>query len=149
LIVGVSAAGYITMPTVSNWIRQAAAIPVKDGRVCLVTSSSGKRWVIPKGLIDPGKTAGEMALQEAWEEAGLVGTLLPEPVGSYVYEKWGGTYFVTVFLLQVTEVLEEWPERMLRERSWLSPTQALERIDDSGLREVVRRALMNGNGEKR
>src|SRR5262249_19062195 len=77
-----------TMASVSDVIRQAAAIPLKAGQICLVTSSSGKRWVIPKGIIDPGKTAGEIALQEAWEEAGLVGVLQPQPVGSYRYEKY-------------------------------------------------------------
>lgn len=132
------------MPTVSNWIRQAAAIPVRAGRICLVTSSSGKRWVIPKGLIDPGRTSGEMALQEAWEEAGLVGTLLPEPVGSYVYEKYGGTCFVTVFRMDVTDELEDWPERAVRQRCWLTPTQALVRIEDPGLREIIRSAIVNG-----
>ena len=50
------------------YIRQSGAIPLRNGRVCLITSSNGKRWVIPKGLIDPGHTAGETALQEAWEE---------------------------------------------------------------------------------
>ena len=40
-----------------------------------ITSRNGKRWVIPKGWIDPGQTAGETALQEAWEEAGLTGAL--------------------------------------------------------------------------
>lgn len=129
------------MPTVSDRILQAAAIPVRGGQVCLVTSSSGKRWVIPKGLIDPGKTAGEMALQEAWEEAGLAGSLAPEPVGSYVYQKWGGTCFVTVFLMHVSEAHDDWPEQALRQREWLSVSQALERIDDPGLREVIRRAL--------
>jgi 8-oxo-dGTP pyrophosphatase MutT (NUDIX family) len=119
-------------------IRQAAAIPVRGGQVCLVTSSSGKRWVIPKGCMEPGKTAGEIALQEAWEEAGLVGVLLPEPFGSYVYEKYGNEYFVTVFLLQVTEATEDWPERQLRQRVWLTPTQAMARLDDRGLRELVR-----------
>ena len=53
----------------------------------MVTSRSGRRWVFPKGQIDPGHTPGEAALIEAWEEAGLVGTLDPEPVGSYLYEK--------------------------------------------------------------
>src|SRR5262249_26119697 len=61
------------MPNPSEFTRQAAAIPIKDGMVCLITSSNGKRWVIPKGLIDPGHTAGESALLESWEEAGLVG----------------------------------------------------------------------------
>src|SRR5256886_2841574 len=95
-------------------IRQAAAIPVRSGQLCLVTSSSGKRWVIPKGMMEPGKTAGQIALQEAWEEAGLVGLLQPEPVGSYLYDKYGHTYHVTVFALQVTEVADDWPERGLR-----------------------------------
>src|SRR5262245_5062915 len=113
------------MASSPGWILQAAAIPVKAGQVCLVTSSSGKRWVIPKGIIDPGKTAGEIALQEAWEEAGLVGLLQLEPVGSYLYSKYGGTYHVTVFLMHVTEAADDWPERELRERDWLSPAQAL------------------------
>ena len=60
-----------------SWGRQAATIPVRDGRVCLVTSSNGRRWVLPKGQIDPGHTPAEAALVEAWEEAGLVGALEP------------------------------------------------------------------------
>jgi 8-oxo-dGTP pyrophosphatase MutT (NUDIX family) len=126
------------MASVPGAIRQAAAIPLKEGQVCLVTSSSGRRWIIPKGLIDRGKTAGEIALQEAWEEAGLVGTLMPEPVGSYLYEKYGGIYYVTVFLMQVTEAVNDWPESNLRRRCWMNPTQALTRIEERGLREIVR-----------
>ena len=55
------------MGLLTEEVRQAAAIPVKDGQVCLVTSRSGKRWVIPKGCLEPGKTAGEIieaALQD-------------------------------------------------------------------------------------
>jgi 8-oxo-dGTP pyrophosphatase MutT (NUDIX family) len=121
-----------------NYIRQAAAIPVRAGQICLVTSSSGKRWVIPKGMIEPGATAGQIALQEAWEEAGLVGVLRPEPVGTYLYEKWGGTHFVTVFLLEVTDEAALWPEYQARQREWLSPAETLERIGDEGLREIIR-----------
>src|SRR5215208_6188097 len=120
------------MPSATDFIRQAATIPVRDGRVCLVTSSNGKRWVIPKGLIDPGHTAGETALLEAWEEAGLVGALRPEPVGSYLYAKYGQTCHVTVFVLDVTESRTDWPERQLRQRAWLAVPQALDRIDDAG-----------------
>ena len=129
------------MPTASNWIRQAAAMPVRNGKLCLVTSTNGKRWVIPKGIIDPGQTAGETALQETWEEAGLTGVLQPEPVGSYLYEKFGGTCYVVVFLMQVTEEVEEWPEREQRQRVWVTPRQALTRVEDAGLREVIRGAM--------
>jgi 8-oxo-dGTP pyrophosphatase MutT (NUDIX family) len=129
------------MPDVRDCIRQAAAIPVRDGAVCLVTSRSGKRWVIPKGHLEPGKTCGEIALQETWEEAGLVGALEREPVGSYFYEKLGNRYHVTVFLMQVTEAYGEWPEAELRIRRWVSPEDALAAIQDHGLRRLLRQAL--------
>lgn len=117
--------------------RQAAVIPVSDGRVCLVTSSSGRRWVIPKGMIDSGHTAGEAALVEAWEEAGLVGYLGKEPLGSFLYEKYGRTHHVLVFLMVVTEVAEQWPEKNVRRREWLDPDDAMERVEEPGLREIL------------
>src|SRR5437868_6414543 len=97
------------MAIAAGTMQQAAAIPLKAGQVCLVTTRTGKRWVVPKGCIELGKTASEIALQEAWEEAGLVGLLQPEPVGSYLYEKNGITCHVLVFLLHVTEVRDEYP----------------------------------------
>ncbi len=116
------------MPTAVDLIRQAGAIPIRDGKVCVVSSRSGKRWVVPKGCLEPGKTAGEIALLEAWEEAGLVGVLLPEPVGSYLYEKGGLTCHVTVFLMRVTDAAPDWPERQWRQRRWLSFIQAQAQI---------------------
>jgi 8-oxo-dGTP pyrophosphatase MutT (NUDIX family) len=119
------------------YVRQAAALPLRNGRVCLVTSSNGKRWVIPKGLIEVGQTAGETALQEAWEEAGLVGALRPEPIGSFLYEKWCGVCHVTVFAMDVTEMKQDWPERAHRQRIWTTPDGAIARIDDPGLVDIL------------
>src|SRR5204862_1136621 len=102
------------MSDTAGYIRQAAALPVRRGKICVVTSSNGKRWIIPKGLIEIGQTAQETALQEAWEEAGLVGVLQPEPVGTYLYEKLGATYHVVVFLMHITKASDDWPERGLR-----------------------------------
>ena len=129
------------MPTPPGLLQQAAAIPVRSGQVCVVSSRSGKRWVIPKGCLEPGKTAGEIALQEAWEEAGLTGTLSTEPVGSYIYEKAGLTCHVVVFLLNVTQVLDDFPEREVREREWVSGAEVLDRIEDPGLRELLRKVV--------
>jgi 8-oxo-dGTP pyrophosphatase MutT (NUDIX family) len=125
-------------------LRQSAAIPLRNGQVCMVTSRSGKRWVVPKGCLEPGKTAGEIALQEAWEEAGLVGLLAPDPVGSYIYEKAGVTCHVLVYLMQVTQVAEDWAERQMRERTWLALGEAILRTEEPGLREILR-ALLDRN----
>ncbi len=130
------------MPPSANVIRQAGVIALNGNQICLVSSRSGKRWVVPKGCLEPDKTAAEIALQEAWEEAGIVGILQPDPIGSYFYEKAGFTCHVTVFLMSVTNSAEDWPECHFRERCWLSPPQALLRIDDAGLRELIREATV-------
>jgi 8-oxo-dGTP pyrophosphatase MutT (NUDIX family) len=130
------------MTTTPATLLQAAAVPVRRGQVCVVTSRNGKRWVIPKGCLEPGKTASEIALQESWEEAGLVGVLHPDPVGSYLYDKGGLTCHVLVFLLDVTQVCDHWPEGAFRERVWLSPAQAAARVEDRGLCEILRGVLL-------
>jgi 8-oxo-dGTP pyrophosphatase MutT (NUDIX family) len=68
-------------------ILQAEAIPLRDNKICLVTSRSGRHWVIPKGCLEPGKTEGEIALQEAWEEVGLVRNLAPDSSGELTFTK--------------------------------------------------------------
>ena len=123
------------------WFRQAAAIPVWDGKVCMVSSRSGRRWVLPKGQIDPGHTAAEAALLEAWEEAGLVGALDPDPVGSYVYEKFDAGHHVLVYRMTVTEVRDDWPERAMRQRVFLSIEEVLARVEEPGLRDLIRRTF--------
>lgn len=123
------------------WVNQAGVIPILDGRVCMVTSRSGRRWVFPKGLIEPGHTSGQTALLEAWEEAGIVGMLDPEPVGNYVYEKFDAPHHVLVYRLRVIEVRDLWPERGLRDRAWLSVDDAIDRVEEPGLRELLRRVF--------
>jgi 8-oxo-dGTP pyrophosphatase MutT (NUDIX family) len=137
-------------------VEQAAAIALRKGRVCLVTSRSGKRWVVPKGRLELGKTPDEIALQEAWEEAGLVGAVREDPLGSYCYRKAGRLHTVTVFLMDVSEaklqpskiflmdvseVVGKWPECRWRERLWLSPQKALRRLRDDGLRQLLLAAV--------
>ena len=129
------------MPNSPSVIRQAGVLAISGEHICVVSSRGGKRWVVPKGCLEPGKTAAEVALQEAWEEAGLAGVLQPEPVGTYLYEKTGFTCHVTVFLMNVTDSAGDWPEKSFRQRCWLTITQALERIDDPGLRELIREAM--------
>jgi 8-oxo-dGTP pyrophosphatase MutT (NUDIX family) len=118
-------------------VRQAGAIPTRNGRVCLVTSRSGLRWVIPKGMIDPGHTAATAAVAEAWEEAGLTGELSPDPVGTYAYQKNGLTLVVTVFRLAVATEASDWPERGERRREWLTPAAAADRVAEPDLKALL------------
>ena len=117
---------------------QAAVVPLRGGLVGMITSSNGKRWVVPKGQIDPGHTPREAASIEAWEEAGWLGFLEPEPVGSYTYRKEGRDRNVLVFLMAVTDERDQWPEASFRCREWLTPEEAVQRIGEPGLQAIVR-----------
>jgi uncharacterized protein len=117
--------------------RQAAALCHRGGLVCLVSSRNRKRWVLPKGTIEPGQSPIDAAAAEAWEEAGLTGDLCPEPIGEYRYEKNDREHAVVVFVLDVFMEASTWPEHDQRTRLWLNPFEAAERLEESELRAIV------------
>lgn len=125
----------------ASWYRQSGVVPVrwKDGlpQVLLVTSRRGKRWVIPKGVVEEDLSPARSAAKEAWEEAGITGTVSRARIGRYAYEKWGGFCTVTVFLLEVREVLREWPEKASRRRKWFSSEKAAARVAEPELQEII------------
>ncbi len=83
-----------------------------------------RRWGFPKGLIDPGETAIQTGLKEAWEEAGLRGNVVGKSLGRYRYEKWGEELDVEVFLMQVESTEDAWQEAEQRERRWAEVGEA-------------------------
>ena len=109
--------------------RQSGVIPflLEGGslRVVLVTSNRSKRWIVPKGVVDRGRTPLESALNEAFEEAGVLGEAETASLGDYRYEKWGGTCVVEVFAMRVTNLLLDWPERAWRQRILVPMEEAL------------------------
>ena len=122
-------------------IQQSGVIPYRihngEIEVMLITSSASKRWVIPKGLIEPDMTPQDSAAKEAWEEAGLLGKVCSEPIGTYEYYKSGFTCQVEVFLLQVETVLENWPESSKRKRQWVNIPKAVKRVHEPELKLII------------
>ena len=112
---------------------QSGVLPFRFQRgeleILLISSRSGKRWVIPKGVIENGFTAVATASNEAFEEAGIRGDIDPQPVGEYRYRKWGGVCRVQVFLMEINEIAESWPEVALRSRKWMAPGEVRGLID--------------------
>jgi phosphohistidine phosphatase len=129
-------------PVPDYFFTQSAVIPhrIADGRpeIMLITSRKGKRWVLPKGVKEPGLSLRDSAGKEAFEEAGVRGEVDAEPIGHYEYAKWGGTCKVAVFPMAVSECLPDgdWEESH-RERQWLSPQEAKDRLDEPELGKLV------------
>ena len=125
-----------------SWFyQQSGVIPYRvvddHFEVLLITSRRRGRWIIPKGIIDPGTTAAESAAKEAYEEAGIRGDISSAPIGTYRYHKWGGECRVEVFLLKVHTELETWPEESVRQRRWMTITDAAREIEEPQLQELI------------
>ena len=112
--------------------------------VMLVTSRETRRWVIPKGWPHKGRPPHRSAAREAYEEAGVVGRVRRQPLGSFYYEKQLPTAGVVVckvhvFALEVLRQTRNWPERHEREIKWLSPAQAAKAVKEPTLAKIIRR----------
>jgi 8-oxo-dGTP pyrophosphatase MutT (NUDIX family) len=105
-------------------------------------------WALPKGLVDPGETAAETAVREAFEETG-VRARLGEKLGDvrYVYSRGGQRIFkvVSFYLLHARGGrLGELPPGMeveVAEARWLPLADAQRLLAYGGEREMAARAL--------
>lgn len=131
--------------------RQAAAAVFRgsgDAReILLITSRDTGRWIVPKGWIENNEDGAEAAIRETWEEAGVIGSALPDgPVGHYRYLKQrprrgDAVCDVDVYLLKLLDELEHWPEKGQRQRKWFPVATAIGLVSEVGLKEVMRDAL--------
>jgi 8-oxo-dGTP pyrophosphatase MutT (NUDIX family) len=125
--------------------QQAAAIPIRRSgqavEICLIRKKESDVWGIPKGSVDSGDTHATTALKEAWEEAGLRGRLIGDPLGTYRYEKFGRSLVVMVYLMEVLEQYDAWQEAGIRERKWHSFTEAVSMLSDHPAHGFLTRAM--------
>lgn len=125
-----------------NLVKQSGVIPyrIEQGRieVLLITSSKGKRWIIPKGWIKPFKSVARSAAEEALEEAGILGAVQTPAIGTYEHRKWGLPCRVEVFLMRVETELEYWLEGDRRQRQWVSLDKAVKRIEQPELKQILK-----------
>ncbi|WP_205586470.1 MULTISPECIES: NUDIX hydrolase [unclassified Rhizobium] len=113
-----------------------------DLEVLLLTSRDTGRWVIPKGWPMPGKLSHEVAALEAYEEAGVRGTVETEPLGSFGYDKMlkDGIQVpcrVQVYALEVSERAKQFKEKGERSLEWVSFEVAAERVREPELRDLI------------
>jgi 8-oxo-dGTP pyrophosphatase MutT (NUDIX family) len=126
---------------------QYAALPYRfEGgqlRILLITSRETRRWVIPKGWPITGLKPQDAAAAEAAEEAGLIGTIEPTPLGSYRYLKRlkrneAIAVQVIVFAFEVSEQVESWKEQDQRTLRWFGYRTAAMRVAEPSLKRLIR-----------
>lgn len=127
---------------------QIAALPMRwDAKgtlqILMVTSRDTGRWVMPKGWEMDGKKPWAAAEIEALEEAGAVGYIAQEAIGTYRYAKImdNGAIVpcrVRVYPMIVEKLKPRWKERQERKRRWFTAKAAAKRVDEEDLSALLK-----------
>ena len=136
-------------PSVRRWdVRsQYAALCYKRKggklKLLLVTSRKTNRWIIPKGWPIDGLAPAESALQEAWEEAGVIGTATDVCLGLFSYRKLmqGGAGLpcvAMVYPVEVSRLADTFPEAGERKRVWVSRKKAARMVGEPELARILK-----------
>ncbi|MEI4471527.1 NUDIX hydrolase [Frigidibacter sp. MR17.24] len=130
----------------TEMLRQIGALCFRVHRgklqILLITSRDTGRWVIPKGGLIAGLGPADSAAEEAWEEAGAVGSVQHLAIGSFAYAKRlrarpARPCLVEVFPLKVERMAERFPERGQRRRKWFSPAKAAAKVHEPELARML------------
>jgi CYTH domain-containing protein len=108
----------------------------------MITSSSGNRWIFPKGRQEPDMTPHEVAMMEAVEEAGVLGTLRQD---LRTRCQMADGRYLQLYAMKISKLLKSWPEENIRRRRLFPFGDALEMIADPGMVKAVRRLAVTIN----
>ncbi len=116
------------------------ALPLQVAAVCyrrrgssveflLVNTNGGSKWTFPKGDPDPSLSHSQAAEREAWEEAGVRGSIEPRHFHLYIHSKgvfWKSPgvqeFVVKAFLLEVEQ--DGKPDEPMRNPTWCASEEA-------------------------
>jgi 8-oxo-dGTP pyrophosphatase MutT (NUDIX family) len=119
------------------WRRTAGAI-----EILLITTRNTRSWIVPKGWPLDGRTPSECAAHEALEEAGVLGEVATEALGTFRYNKRrkSGEFVpceVHVFAMEVVRQRRSWAEKAARDICWCSLEEALARVTEPSLKRLI------------
>ena len=131
----------------SDPFRQSSVVPYRiinaGVEIMMITSIRRRRWIIPKGAVEPDMTPQDSAAKEAFEEAGIIGSVSKTPIGRYHYKKWSDICRCDVYAMKVETILETWQEQEEREREWIEAKDAISRLRHKQLKAIVKKFINN------
>lgn len=111
--------------------------------ILLITSRRTGRWIMPKGWPMKGKSPDETAAQEAFEEAGVKGSIHDMSLGRYRFGRNRNRQGhrpseAFVFPLKVKKLASKYKEKGQRKIKWFSPETAAMLVREPKLKRIIR-----------
>ncbi|XP_022841497.1 nudix hydrolase 18, mitochondrial-like isoform X2 [Olea europaea var. sylvestris] len=106
--------------------------------VLLISSQKNSSMMFPKGGWEIDEDIELAASRETLEEAGVIG-LLGDKLGEWIFKskKQDKFHEGSMFSLLVTEELDVWPEKNVRQRKWMTVNEAREVCAHSWMKEAL------------
>ena len=120
----------------SEEIKAAGGVVVRDGQVALIHRPKYDDWTLPKGKLDPGEDFAEAALREVWEETGLRCKLGRELPATH-YEDNKGRPKVVRYWRMEPESGEFEPNAEVDELRWVALEEAAELLSFDRDRDLL------------
>ncbi|KAG8379528.1 hypothetical protein BUALT_Bualt07G0098400 [Buddleja alternifolia] len=111
---------------------------IEDLEVLLISSQKSTRMMFPKGGWELDEDIELAASRETLEEAGVIGSL-GDKLGEWIFKSKSQEKFHegSMFSLLVTEELDVWPEKNVRQRVWMTVNEAREVCSHSWMKEAL------------
>jgi 8-oxo-dGTP diphosphatase len=122
---------------VSEEIRAAGGVVMRDGHIAVVHRPRYDDWSLPKGKLEPGESWEEAALREVEEETGLRVRLEEELEPAHYLAK-GRPKTVRWWRMSVVQDAGHGPDDEVDELRWVTPGEAVIMLDYDHDRELVR-----------
>ncbi|GAB4840444.1 Nudix hydrolase 17, mitochondrial [Ancistrocladus abbreviatus] len=106
--------------------------------VLVITSQKGQGMLFPKGGWELDESVEEAARRESLEEAGVLGSIECE-LGRWSYRSKSHDMICEgcMFPLLVTQQLDQWPEKNVRQRLWVTVEDAREVCQHWWMKEAL------------
>jgi 8-oxo-dGTP diphosphatase len=121
---------------VSDEIRAAGGVVVRDGKIAVVHRPRYDDWSLPKGKLEPGESWEQAAVREVEEECGLR-CRIEEELEPTRYDVGGRPKLVRWWRMSIVEDLGFSPNDEVDELRWVTPEEALELLQYEHDRRLV------------
>ncbi|KAF1863867.1 hypothetical protein Lal_00030988 [Lupinus albus] len=129
---------------------QTSLESLEELQVLIITSKKGKAMLFPKGGWELDESKKEAAVRETIEEAGVRGIVEVGKLGKWSFKSktYDTFYEGYMFPLLVQEQLEFWPEQHVRQRIWMSISEAKEVCQHWWMKEALERLVNRLTAQK-
>ena len=99
-----------------------------------------KKWIFPKGQPEADKDDRSVAVNEAFEEAGIIGTIQGKSI-KVSYSAGGDVVTCKLYPFKISKICRDWPERGVRKRKFVKLEKTADKLQSIPYSEALDRFI--------